>query len=507
MDVIHFDGTESAPVSLVGGKGANLVALTRGAFPVPPGFVVTAEAYRKFLASAAWLTAAVDALDYGSAEKLRDQCAEIRRRLVAGDLPHDVRNAVATALKALEGGDGGTGAFAVRSSSTFEDLSQAAFAGQHDTYLNVRGIDRIRDRVRACFASLWEDRAVRYRQRHGFAHLEAGMAVVVQRQIECEAAGVGFSIDPIGGRMDRMVINANYGIGESVVSGEGEIDQFEVVKSNLEIASRTIGNKGHYVVAGAEGLEERVAPPEMAQRPCLSDRQVCDVAELLKRAEDHYGWPQDIEWGVKSDRLYLLQSRPVTTVEPDWTRDESAERFPNAMTPLSWDFISVAFSESLGHSMALMGLPVLKGNWFELFDHYVYGNQNAVRLLAMFRPVNARNAKELAAEIPELRRRFAWVMDLPVNWARDLDRYLIRLGRLEARPEPKSLVDAWQLIKDVLGVATEYFRPNIAISMTQSALHRLLHALLAMVAGPADALAILDGLLTGCQTKTAFVNR
>jgi pyruvate,water dikinase len=176
------------------------------------------------------------------------------------------------------------------------------------------------------------------------------------------------------------------------------------------------------------------------------------------------------------------------------------------MTPLSWDFISVAFRRSLAHSMMLMGLPPLKGDWFANFDHYIYGNQNAVRLMAMYRPLRSRSVAELVAEIPQLRKRFAWAMDLPVHWARDLDRYLLRLGRLQAVAEPKTLQEAWQFTEEVLEAASDYFLPNIAISMTQSGLHRLLHGLIAMMVGPQQALQIVDGLLTGCETKTALVN-
>src|SRR5262249_43999208 len=184
------------------------------------------------------------------------------------------------------------------------------------------------------------------------------------------------------------------------------------------------------------------------------------------------------------------------------------ERFPNPMSPLSWDFISAAFRRSLPHSLALMGLPPLQGDWFALFDHYVYGNQNAVDLIAAYRPLRARTPQELVAEIPELRRRYAWVLDLPVHWVRDLDRYLIRLGRLSAVDVQRaSIPELWRHLNDALEVAGDYFLPNIAISMTQAFLHRLLHALVGTVAGPERSLTIVDGLLAGCETKTAVVNR
>jgi pyruvate,water dikinase len=504
--VVSFVQADAGPVSLVGGKGSNLLALTAAGFPVPPGFVVTAAAYRQFLAGVDWLAAELDSFDYDHPEKLHEQCKALRARLGRVQVPSDIQEAISAALGRMGAGPGD--AFAVRSSSTFEDLAQAAFAGQHDTYLNVRGAAAIGERVRDCFVSLWGDRAVLYRHRQGFRQQEACMAVVVQRQVACDLAGVGFSINPVTGQLDRMVIDANYGLGESVVSGECEVDHFELDKRSLEVVGRAVGHKDRMVAPTVDGVEERPVPPELADRPCLDDGQVLEIARLLKKVEEHYGWPQDIEWGWQGGKLWQFQSRPVTTFQPRWTRDESAERFPQPMTPLSWDFIRVAFRGSMAHSLALMGLPVLQEDWFEVFDNYVYGNQNAVELIASYRPLRARSAAELSAEIPDLRRRYSWVLDLPVTWARDLDCYLLNLGRLSAVSLDGADVPAvCRFMKEVLGAAADYFRPNIAISMTQSFLHRLLHGLVAMVLGPEKALAVVDGLLAGCETKTALVNR
>jgi rifampicin phosphotransferase len=506
--LVFFDEPEAGLVSRVGGKGSNLIALTAAGFPVPPGFVITAEAYRLFLDRVDWLDAELGGLDYAHPDILREQCARLRARLGEVELPDPIRDAVFSGLVRVCGDGTSTDPFAVRSSSTFEDLAQAAFAGQHDTYLNIRGAKNIADRVRECILSLWADRAVLYRHHQGFSQREARMAVVVQRQIACDVAGVGFSIDPVSGRIDRMVIDANYGLGESVVAGECEVDHFELDKRTLEIVSRTVGHKDRMLAATPAGVEERAVLPALADQPCLSDEQMQAIAQLLKRVETHYGWPQDIEWGWKGDALYQFQSRPVTTIQPRWTRDESAERFPNPITPLTWEFIGVAFRGSMAHSLALMGLPPLQGDWFQTFDNFVYGNQNAVELIAQYRPLRARTVQELVGEIPDLRRRYAWVLDLPVNWARDLDRYLIRLGRLSAASlEGAQVPEVWAHMKESLAVASEYFRPNIAISMTQAFLHRLLHGLVGMAIGPERALGVVDGLLAGCETKTAVVNR
>jgi pyruvate,water dikinase len=502
--IVHFDQPEAGVVSSVGGKGSNLLALTAAGFPVPPGFVVAATAYQRFLDGVAGLERELAALDYQNPDRLREQCRRLRERLAQAPLPAEVEVAIRAALDRFEP----NAAFAVRSSSTFEDLAQAAFAGQHDTYLNIRGVENVLQRVRDCFVSLWQDRAVLYRHHQGFSQIEAQMAVVVQRQIICDRAGVGFSVDPVTGRLDRLVIDANFGLGESVVAGECAIDHFELDKQSLTVTKQIIGHKEVMIDATADGAEARPVSADLADTPCLTEAQLRAVAELLKKVEAHYGWPQDIEWGWRGEALFLFQARPVTTFQPRWTRDESAERFPRPMTPLSWDFLSVAFRRSMKHSFELMGLPPLQSDWFGWFDDYVYGNQNAVALVGSYRPLRARSPQELAAEIPALRRRFGWVLELPVRWARDLDRYLIRLGRLQATNlERATIPEIVRHINDALNVATEYFMPNIAISMTQAFLHRLLHALVAMAAGAEQSLPIVDGLLAGCETKTAVVNR
>ena len=504
--IVFFDEPERGVVSLVGGKGSNLIALSSAGFPVPPGFVVAAEAYQRFLKDIDWLTPELAAFDYDRPEVLRDQCDRLRARLSQAALPRAVEDAVHGALDRL--GCQPADAFAVRSSSTFEDLAQAAFAGQHDTYLNVRGRASICDKVRDCFVSLWGDRAVLYRHRQGFAQTEARMAVVVQRQIECDVAGVAFSIDPVSGRFDRLVIDANYGLGESVVAGECEVDHFEVDKQTLAVVAQIIGHKEHMLVPTPDGVADRPVPPELADQPCLSVTQVNAIAQLLQRVAAHYGWPQDIEWGWKDNVLYQFQSRPVTTIQPSWTRDESAERFPNPMTPLTWDCLGVLFERALPHSLALMGFPPLAGEWFGLFGNYVYGNQNLVQVIAGYRPIRARSLAELAVEVPDLRRRYAWVTELPIQWARDLDRYLVRLGKLSAvRLDNLDLKECVSHLLAIIETAAEYIRPNIAITVTGAFLHRLLHALVRLAVGPERALTVVDGLLAGCETKTSLVNR
>jgi phosphoenolpyruvate synthase/pyruvate phosphate dikinase len=291
--VVPFDQADAGLVSVVGGKGSNLIALAAAGFPVPPGFVVGADAYRQFLAGASWLAEELDRFDCERPENLYEQCRALRGRLGKVPLPADVEEAIRAALARLGAAPGD--AFAVRSSSTFEDLAQAAFAGQHDTFLNVRGAEAISGRVRDCFVSLWGDRAVLYRHRQGFRQQEACMAVVVQRQVACDRAGVAFSINPVSGRIDRLAIDANYGLGESVVSGECEVDHFELDKGSLAIVGRSVGRKDRMVAPTPAGVAEQAVGPDLADKPCLDDAEVLEIARLLRKVEEHYGWPQDIE--------------------------------------------------------------------------------------------------------------------------------------------------------------------------------------------------------------------
>ncbi len=224
--------------------------------------------------------------------------------------------------------------------------------------------------------------------------------------------------------------------------------------------------------------------------------------------ETSYGFPQDIEWAFAEGQLWLLQSRPVTTIPPVWTRDESAERFPNVITPLTWDFVEAGFHRSLVHSFALLDFPQFSGKWFAKFDHYIYGNQNAVELYARRAPFVVRSLEELREMIPRLRQQFAWVQELPVAWMRDLDHYLVTLGRYQAeRLDAMTPLEVWCHVLEVNEHGARYFLPNIAISVAHGVIYRVLHGLLRMVMEPAEAAAMFDHLMAWCETKTGQINK
>ncbi len=481
---------------LTGGKGASLARNARH-FPVPGGFVVTADAYRAFASDISF--GDVRATD---AAALEARAAEIRSELAKRNLPQDLVAAVREALPAI----GVAKRFAVRSSGTMEDLAGAAFAGQHDTFLGIQGADAVLDKIKACFVSLWSGRAFAYRTTRGFDHADAAMAVVVQEMVDADIAGVAFTIDPVGGRVDRISIDAAWGLGETVVSGEGGTDQFIVARAGLEIVSRRIGDKQHAIVQDGSGTLS-VAMGDKATVPCLNDAQCKEIAALALKVEHAAGFPQDIEWAFAGGKLHLLQARPVTRLPERWTREESAERFPSPVTPLTWDFVEEGFHNALKASFDLMGLPPLSGRWFARFDGYIYGNQNAVDVYMGRPPAAPRSLDELRVALPAIRNKFAWALELPSRWLIDLDRYLIGIGALEAVDVKKlSAADVWAHVTRINALGTEYFRSNIAISITQSMLHKGLAYATAMVAGPEIAPRLLDGLTATTDTKTARVN-
>lgn len=503
--VLDFSDAVAIQGDISGGKGANLALMTQRGFPVPPGLIVSALAYREFVAGAGALLQKVEAFSFDSPAKLADEARALRAALVRLPLPASVVEPLRERHARFPAGS----AFSVRSSSTFEDLAGAAFAGQHDTYLNTTGIERILERVRDCFISLWQDRAILYRRQRGFDHRAAAMAVVVQQMVQAEVAGVGFSVNPVNGRLDEMLINANYGLGESVVSGEGEVDQFVLQKADGKLRSSTIGRKSHRVVAAKDGVKTEALDERTGSKPCLSPDMLGRLAQLMRKVEQSYQFPQDIEWAVAGGELYLLQARPVTAIPPRWTRDESAERFPNAVTPLAWDFVEEGFHRSLNHSFALMGYPPYDGKWFGMHGHYIYGNQNAVEIYGGRVPLAIRSIADLQAQLPKLAQEFGWVQELPLEWSRELDHYLLRIGEFMAEPlAGKSLKEVWAFVQEVNELGTQYFLPNIAISITQRVLYRVLHGFLALLLQDKEAATrAFDALLAWCDTKTGVINK
>ncbi len=501
--VLPFTAVSAGELKLTGGKGSSLAKLSQAGFAVPRGFVVSAEAYKAFATEAQTILSTVNTFDIKDAARLNQQAEDLKKALETVALPAAVMSAIEATLQDLPEGI----RLAVRSSSTLEDLAEAAFAGQHDTFLNVIGVQDVLHKVKLCFISLWGDRAIAYRISHGFDHGQAAMAVVVQEMVDAQSAGVAFSLNPITGNPAQVLINANLGLGESVVSGESDVDQYLVDVSENRILEQTIPSERIVIRSTESGGTTTAAVAGSV--PCLNEAQVLQVSELAQRTARFYGAPQDIEWAFDQDgTLRLLQSRSITNIQPYWTRDESAERFPNVVTPLTWDLVEEGFHNSLRYSLGLMGLPVFHGLWFGRCENYVYGNETVVRLYKGIKPDLPANPAEVMQHLPKILNKYAWVIDLPNQWSCGLDRYLMELGRLNGIDLGQlDIAGVWQHAKDINTLCASYFKPNIAISLAHNMLSAVLKQVCTMVVGTEKAEGLYSDLVSSCETRTVVINR
>jgi pyruvate,water dikinase len=311
-----FDSIDKRDLALVGGKGANLGEMTRAGFPVPGGFCVTTDAFRAFLAGAGDTTALfarLSALDPENTEAVRRAGDEMRTHLEAAPIPAEVARAVGTAWREA----GAEHSYAVRSSATAEDLPGASFAGQQDTFLNVRGREALLERVRDCWVSLFTDRAISYRARNGFDHRRVLLSVVVQRMVFPEVSGILFTADPIDGRRYVVSIDAGFGLGEALVSGLVSADLYKVDKRTGDLIEKKIARKALAIRPLPEGgTRQEALPPDRQLQPSLTDAQARELAALGGRIEAHYQAPQDVEWCLEGKRFLIVQSRPITTLFP-----------------------------------------------------------------------------------------------------------------------------------------------------------------------------------------------
>ena len=316
--VAWFEEIGRADIALAGGKGANLGELTRYRVPVPPGFVVTAAAYFHFLKEAKLtekIRGYLENLDTGDSKELERVASQIKESISQAPMPRRIAEEVKKAYREMGGG-----LVAVRSSATAEDLPEASFAGQQRTFLNVEGEDNVVAAVQGCWASLFEPRAIFYRVEHGFDHLKVGIAVPVQRMVQSEVSGVVFTVEPMSNDDSKIVIEAVYGLGETVVSGALTPDMYIVDKESVRILNKSIVKQEWQLVrsqAGGNHEEGNIQVPiavsdQVKQK--LPDKDIIALAKIAKTIEGLYQFPQDIEWAKEEGKLYIVQTRPVTTL-------------------------------------------------------------------------------------------------------------------------------------------------------------------------------------------------
>jgi phosphoenolpyruvate synthase/pyruvate phosphate dikinase len=345
MYVVDLDRVDRAWVAQVGAKAANLGELsTVDGVRVPAGSCVTTAAYRRLVSGVAELD---DALERLSAVAPDDRAPvatlsrAVRSIIETIPVPAEVASAIVSAVE--RHGEGA--AFAVRSSATAEDLAGASFAGQQDTFLNVVGTDSVLAHVRRCWASAFTERAVTYRQRHRVDHRGVQMAVVVQRMVAADVAGVMFTADPVTSNRRVAVVEATFGLGEALVSGLVQADTYSV--RDDEILERTVRDKRIAVQADAGGGTRRVeVDPARRGRPALDDARVLELVRLGRRIESHFASPQDVEWCLVGDELHVVQSRPITTLWPVPDREDDAPRV----------YVSVGHQQMMTDPMAPLGV-------------------------------------------------------------------------------------------------------------------------------------------------------
>ncbi|WP_297479127.1 phosphoenolpyruvate synthase [Thermococcus sp.] len=365
-----FEELSKKDVPLVGGKGANLGELTNAGIPVPPGFCVTAEAYKYFvenvklnkgdierimgekaksgvlaevLAEAPdeprplqdWIMDIVSRTNVDDSRELLDNTAVIRELIESIPMPEEIKTEVLDAYHKLSQRFGKEAVYvAVRSSATAEDLPEASFAGQQETYLDVYGDNDVVDKVKKCWASLWTARATFYRAKQGFDHRKVYLSAVVQKMVNSETSGVMFTANPVTNDRNEIMINAAWGLGEAVVSGAVTPDEYIVEKGTWKIKEKYIAKKEVMYIRNPETGKGTVLVkvadylgPEYVEKQVLTDDQIIEVAKLGAKIEEHYQYPQDIEWAYDKDdgKLYIVQSRPITTLKEAPSEGEEVE--------------------------------------------------------------------------------------------------------------------------------------------------------------------------------------
>lgn len=500
MQILKLHEAGRSDLERVGGKGANLGEMMRLGLPVPPGFVIPAQAYRHHLGP----DLAPD---------------EMARRLARAPLDPALEQAI---LRAYH--DMGSPPVAVRSSATAEDLADASFAGQQETFLNVRGDAALLQAVRQCWASLWSPRAVHYRERRGIDHRQVAMAVVVQEMVPARAAGVLFTVDPVSRRNDQMLIEAAPGLGEAVVSGDVTGDTYRIVRplpgeaaaapapaAGAARPAAAPGAAGPTAAAGAaHAAALAVAGREVhnPDRPVLTDAQALAIARLGLQLEQHFGCPQDVEFALAGGQIYLLQSRPITTlpaVEPEPVPEPRLDRLQRLMLPMGRERYPLAprpldnlmfaiVVDSITHSVRQAGFAISPEAEAQL-------EQQLWRpIYASFPPSRPTlRALNPAYSLGLLRR------DWQSRWDREFAPGLVALGRLADGLESLSDHELFQRAERIRSELTPMLRWRMTFVSAQFA-ESWLKGLVALAVGPRQAAWVTRDLLAGLSTRTTETN-
>lgn len=400
------ENEQSASIEQAGGKGANLTRLAQAGLPVPPGFILTTGAYRAFVETTGLKDRIVArSRDVDSNDPLSFDSASIAIRALFDEavLPPELENTIRQAYHTLAQAGERDPAVAVRSSATAEDLPDASFAGQQETYLNVRGEDALLDAVKRCWSSLWTARAIAYRARQNIYSASVSLAVVVQRMVAADAAGILFTMNPVTSNRDQVVINAAWGLGEAIVGGLVSPDTLIVDKANGEIRETEIGDKAVMTSPVEQGTDEVTVDEAKRRQLAITAGQASELVRLGNKIETAFGRPQDIEWAIAGEKVYILQARPVTAqastelpkvpgdddwpsigMRPPqpfdrWTNADMGERYPDPVTPLTWSFTTAITNDNMAYTLrGINPLYLNETQWVQRFYGHVYLNEGAM---------------------------------------------------------------------------------------------------------------------------------
>lgn len=368
--IYWFDEIDKGSLAIAGGKGANLGEMAKAGLPVPPGFCISTEAYFEFVydnAIDAVIKRETEKLDVNDTNALQQASDNIKAAFLKGRIPGDIRADIVKAYNRLCGADlipsiDQEVLVAVRSSATAEDMPSASFAGQQSTFLNVRGSEEVVSKVRECWASLFEARAIYYRNQNNFGHLKVGLCAVVQKMVQSESSGVMFTVDPISQDENKLVIEAGFGLGEAIVSGMITPDHYVVAKDSLQVLESVVSHQEMQIILTEKGNEHAEVPEEMREARKISEEHVLEIAALGKKIEEHYSFPQDIEWAIDHDGIYIVQSRPITTLKKKNVAATAQQEQSTATPSLQTDFLSQLPAQSSAGDSSMPTVHVVSGS-------------------------------------------------------------------------------------------------------------------------------------------------
>jgi len=319
--IVDFKDVDKNDVGLVGGKGANLGEMISSGLPIPPGFIVTAPAYFHILDInnlRPKIKEILTGLDTSDPRQLNSASHKVKQLILHAQVPDDLALQIIKWYLKLNKGRRHA-LVACRSSATAEDLPDASFAGQQETFLNVSGEANLIQKVRACWASLFEPRAIFYRQEKGFDHFKVGIAVPVQKMIQSDVSGIMFTINPVTNDKTQIVIEAIWGLGEKIVQGAYTPDHYLILKQTWKILQKQVNPQTKMLTLKKKQNQEIKVPKNKINKPKMTDQQIIDLAKLGQKIHQHYFFPQDIEWAMEDNQMYIVQSRPVTTIKEQET--------------------------------------------------------------------------------------------------------------------------------------------------------------------------------------------